>query len=169
MTGKWVKQYPDEVKAIAYAGHDLANHSEAHKTMLNLTKEQCKDEIMDTHKKVKKLTGMDMNLFRAPYGDYNNTILSTARECNYYMIQWDVDTLDWKDYTADCIINRTINNNNLSNGSIIIMRDGAKNTVAALEGIIMGLQEKGYKIVPVSELIYKKNYMVDPSGRQFER
>jgi hypothetical protein len=49
------------------------------------------------------------------------------------------------------------------------MRDGAKNTVAALEGIIIGLQEKGYKIVPVSELIYKKNYMVDPKGRQFER
>ena len=169
MTGKWVNQYPDEVKSIAYAGHDLANHSEDHKTMLGLTKEQCKDEIMDVHNKVKKLTGIKMNLFRAPYGDYNNIILGTARECNYYMIQWDVDTLDWRNYTADCIVSRTIHNSNLGNGSIIIMHDGSKNTVAALEGIITGLQEQGYKIVPVSELIYKKNYMVDPSGRQFER
>ena len=169
ITGEWVKQYPKNVKAIVANGHDLANHSEDHKSMVKLSKKQCKDEIMKVHQQVKELTGIDMNLFRAPYGDYDNTVLGTARECGYYTIQWDVDTYDWKDYTAECIINRTVTNPTLTNGSIILMNDGAKNTVEALDGIITGLQKQGYKIVPVSKLIYKKNYMVDPSGRQFER
>jgi Predicted xylanase/chitin deacetylase len=91
MTGGWVEKYPDDVKAIAKAGHDLGNHSENHKQMSQLSKEQCADEIMKVHNRVKDLTGIKMNLFRAPYGDYNNTLVGTARECGYYTIQWDVD------------------------------------------------------------------------------
>ncbi len=169
VTGDWVKQYPNDVKKIAKAGHELGNHSEDHKSMLNMTEKQCSDEIMKVHERVKKLTGVDMNLFRTPYGDFNNTILSTARNNGYYTIQWDIDTYDWKDYTADCIVNRAVNNEYLGNGSILLMHEGGKNTVKALGGIIEGLQEKGYEFVPVSKLIHKKNYVIDSSGRQVVR
>lgn len=91
MTGGWIEKYPDDVKAIAAGGHDLGNHSENHKQMSKLSAEQCKEEIMKPHEKVKKLTGKDMILFRPPYGDYNDTLIQVARECNYYPIQWDVD------------------------------------------------------------------------------
>lgn len=91
MTGEWVSKYPEDVKAIAAAGHDLGNHSENHKQMTQMSKEECKDEIMKAHNRVKELTGIDMKLFRAPYGDYNNTLVGTARECGYYTIQWNVD------------------------------------------------------------------------------
>lgn len=91
MTGEWVRKYPDDVKAIAAAGHDLANHSENHKHMSQLSKQQSIDEIMKAHKRVKELTGIEMELFRPPYGDYNNQVVGTARECKYYTIQWDVD------------------------------------------------------------------------------
>ncbi len=91
MTGGWIEKYPEDVKAIAAAGHDLGNHSENHKQMSLLSKEQCAEEIMKVHTRIKDLTGREMNLFRAPYGDYNNTLVSTARECGYYTIQWDVD------------------------------------------------------------------------------
>ena len=93
MTGGWVESFPDDVKAIAAAGHDLGNHSENHKQMSQLSKEECVDEIMKTHNKVKELTGREMTLFRPPYGDYNNTLIDTLKECGYYCIQWDVDTL----------------------------------------------------------------------------
>ena len=106
MTGGWVEKYPEDVKAIAAAGHDLGNHSENHKQMSKLSKEQCTAEIMKVHNKVKELTGTEMKLFRAPYGDYNNMVVGTARECGYYTIQWDVDSLDWKDY-GDCTIDNT--------------------------------------------------------------
>jgi peptidoglycan-N-acetylglucosamine deacetylase len=91
MTGEWVEKYPKDVKAIAAAGHDLGNHSENHKQMTELSAKECKEEIMMAHNRVKELTGMDMKLFRAPYGDYNNRLVGTARDCGYFTIQWNVD------------------------------------------------------------------------------
>ena len=93
MTGGWIEKYPDDVKAIAAAGHDLGNHSENHKQMSQLSKEQCIEEIRKPHEKVKELTGVDMILFRPPYGDYNNTLIEAVNESGYHCIQWDVDTL----------------------------------------------------------------------------
>ncbi len=91
VTGEWVKKYPEDVKRISGAGHDLGNHSENHKHMTLLTQEQSQQEILTVHERVKKLTGVEMNLFRPPYGDYNNAVVATARESGYYTIQWDVD------------------------------------------------------------------------------
>ena len=91
VTGEWTEKYPEDVKAIAKAGHDLGNHSEKHKQMSQLSSKQCKEEIMIAHDRVKELTGIEMNLFRAPYGDYNDNLVGTARDCGYYTIQWDVD------------------------------------------------------------------------------
>ena len=93
MTGGWIEKYPEDVKAIAAAGHDLGNHSENHKQMSKLSAEECIEEIMKPHEKVKELTGQEMILFRPPYGDYNNTLISAVRECGYHCIQWDVDTV----------------------------------------------------------------------------
>ena len=169
MTGEWVNKYPDDVKAITAAGHDLGNHSENHKQMSQLSQEQCVEEIMKVHETVKNLTGVEMNLFRPPYGDYNNTLVGSARDCGYYTIQWDVDSLDWKDYGVDGIINKTVNNKKLGNGSIILLHNGAKYTPEALELIIIGLKDMGYELVPVSQLIYSGEYKVDHTGRQFEK
>ena len=168
MTGGWVEKYPDDVKAIAAAGHDLGNHSENHKQMSTLSKEECAEELMKAHNKVKKLTGKDMILFRPPYGDYNNTVIDVVNENGYHCIQWDVDSLDWKDYGVDSIINTVLNHKHLGSGSIILCHNGAKFTKDALESLIKGLQEKGYTIVPISQLIYTDNYEMDHEGRQFQ-
>ena len=167
MTGGWVESYPDDVRAIYEAGHDLGNHSENHKQMSTLSADECKQEIQKVHDKVKELTGQDMILFRPPYGDYNDTLINTANSLGYHVIQWDIDSLDWKDYGADNIVSRVVDNDHLGNGSIILMHNGAKYTPDALERVITGLQEKGYEIVPISQLIYKENYEMDHEGRQF--
>ena len=77
-----------------------------------------------------------------------------------------MDSLDWKDYGADSIVDTILNHKNLRNGSIILCHNGAKYTADALERVITGLREKGYEIVPISELIYKENYHMDVTGRQ---
>ncbi len=169
MTGGWIEKYPDDVKAIATAGHDLGNHSENHKHMSQLSKEECKEEISKAHNKVKELTGIEMNLFRPPYGDYSNTLIEAVNELGYHCIQWDVDSLDWKDYGVNSIIDMVVNNKHLGNGSIILCHNGAKYTKDALEAMIDGLQDKGYKIVPVSQLIYTEEYYMDQEGRQFSK
>ena len=165
-TGGWIEKYPEDVKRILEAGHDLGNHSENHKQMSQLSPEESRQEIVKPHEKVKSLTGYEMNLFRPPYGDYNNTVIRTAYSSGYYPIQWNVDSLDWKDYGVEDIINRVIESKDLGNGSIILMHNGAKYTAEALDTLIKKLKEKGYQLVPVSELIYKENYHMDASGKQ---
>ena len=93
MTGGWVEKFPEDVKKIKEAGHDLANHSENHKNMSQLSDDECQQELLKVHEKVKELTGTEMNLFRPPYGDYDNEVIKNATSCGYYTIQWDVDTL----------------------------------------------------------------------------
>lgn len=94
MTGGWVNQFPNDVKAILADGHDLGNHSESHPNMSKLSHEQMLTELSTVHNKVKELTGVEMDLFRPPYGDYNDAVIKAVAEAGYYCIQWDVDTLE---------------------------------------------------------------------------
>lgn len=168
MTGGWVESYPDDVKAILAAGHDLGNHSENHKNMSRLSNEEKKEELMKVHAKVQELTGYEMFLFRPPYGDYDNAVVKTAKENGYFTIQWDVDSLDWKDYGVDSVIKTVTEHKHLGNGSIILCHNGAKYTAQALDSLITKLKEKGYRFVPVSELIYRDKYHMNHEGRQIK-
>lgn len=168
MTGGWVESYPDDVKAILAAGHDLGNHSENHKNMNQLSDEEKKEELMQVHTKVQELTGYDMFLFRPPYGDYDNAVVNVAKDCGYYTIQWDVDSLDWKDYGVDSIIKTVTQHKHLGNGSIILCHNGAKYTAQALDTLIATLKNEGYTFVPLSELIYKDGYHMNHEGRQIK-
>jgi len=169
MTGGWVSEYPEDVKAILAAGHDLANHSENHKNMSRLSNEQIKEELMIVHDRVKELTGYEMDLFRPPYGDYDNDVIKTAAKAGYFTIQWDVDSLDWKDYGVDSIIKTVCEHKHLGNGSIILMHNGAKHTHKALDTMITNLKNAGYEFVPISELIYRENYSMNHEGRQIPK
>lgn len=166
MTGGWVNEYPDMVKEIYSRGHDLGNHSQNHKKMSELNTTEQKQELQSVTDKVKELTGYDMFLFRPPYGDYNSTLINTAYSLNYYPIQWSVDSLDWKDYGVDNIIKTVTTHKALDNGAIILMHNGAKYTAQALEAVITNLQNQGYTLVPISELIIHNNFHMDANGMQ---
>lgn len=168
MTGGWVDTYPDDVKRILAEGHDLGNHSQNHKNMSRLSDSEKETELMSVHDKVKALTGYEMFLFRPPYGDYDNAVVSTAKKCGYYTVQWDIDSLDWKDYGTDSIIKTVTQNNHLGNGSIILCHNGAKYTAEALDTMITTLKDAGYTFVPLSELIYREKYHMDHEGRQIK-
>lgn len=166
MTGGWVENYPDDVKMILAEGHDLGNHSENHKNMSQISDSEIKDEVMKVHEKVKALTDYEMFLFRPPYGDYDNHVIKDVRACGYYPIQWDVDSLDWKDYGVDSIVDTVCNHKHLGNGSIILCHNGAKYTAQALDTLITTLKDKGYEFVPLSQLIIRDDYHLDHEGRQ---
>jgi polysaccharide deacetylase family sporulation protein PdaB len=168
MTGGWVDSYPDDVKMILAEGHDLGNHSQNHKNMSQLSDSEKEEELMTVHDKVKELTGYEMFLFRPPYGDYDNAVVKTAKKCGYYTIQWDVDSLDWKDYGVDSIIKTVTQHKHLGNGSIILCHNGAKYTAESLDTMITTLKSQGYEFVPLSQLIYKDNYYMNHEGRQIQ-
>lgn len=169
MTGGWVESYPEDVKAIYAAGHDLGNHSENHLNMSELSKEEIRSEIMTVHDKVKELTGYEMFLFRPPYGDYDNDVITTVSDCGYYSIQWSIDSLDWKNYGVNDLITQVCESEHLENGAIILCHNGAKYTAQALDQVLTNLTEQGYQFVPISELIVKDNYTIDVTGKQIPR
>lgn len=168
LTGEWVEKYPEGVKAIRDADHDIGNHSESHRSMGSLNEEEQKEEIMSVHRKVEELTGVRMDLFRLPYDNYDDAVIRNLQSCGYYPIQWSVDSFDWKDYGADSIQEVVLSHERLDNGAIILLHSGTKYTADALEALITGIKEKGYQIVPVSELIYREEYHLDVTGRQIK-
>lgn len=168
VTGDWATRYPDAIKKIHNNGHDLGNHGANHKHMTQLGREEMLAEIEGCHTIIKTMTGTDMILFRAPYGDYNESVVLAAKSMDYYTIQWDVDSLDWKDYGVESIINTVCEHKSLQNGSIILLHNGSTYTCQALDSLLTGLEDQGYSFVPVSELIYKDNYQIDHTGRQYQ-
>lgn len=164
MTGDWVATYPEETKAIQAAGHDLGSLGESGQDMTQLDKDGKTVELTDVHTKVKELTGVEMELFRPPLGAYDNEVLRTANAVGYYIVQWSVDSMDWKDYGADVIAETVCSHKDLGNGAIIRCHNGAKYTAQALDGMLDGLKSQGYEIVPVSHLIYRSDFHIDQTG-----
>lgn len=163
LVGEWVDNYPESVKEIAAKGHDVENHSDTHAHMPELSLENMKNEITSCNEKIKALTGKCPTLFRPPYGDYNNDVVASVKNEDMYCIQWDVDSLDWKDLSSADITQRILNK--LQCGSIVLLHNGAKNTPAALPSIIEGIRAQGYELVPISELLPEGEYKTDHTGR----
>ena len=164
VVGSWVDKFPESVKQLSDAGHEIMNHSDTHPHMTQISVEKMKEEVESCDKKIQAITGKRPTLFRAPYGDYNNAVVGAMRDTGHFTIQWDVDSLDWKDLSASEITDRVLKK--VKPGSIILFHNAAKHTPEALPQIIEALQKDGYKIVPVSQLILKENYTIDPSGMQ---
>ena len=164
LVGFWAEKYPESVKQIADAGHDVGNHSDTHPHLPKLEKSKITAQIDDCNKKIELAGAPRPTLFRPPYGDYNNDVVEATNELGMHCIQWDVDSLDWKDPSADEMVERI--KSKIKPGSIILMHNGAKNTPEALPKIIDEIKAEGYQIVPISEIIMKENYFVDTQGRQ---
>ena len=94
--GYWVDKYPEEVKKIYEEGHEIGNHSNTHPHGSQISLEKNKNEIIEVHKKIKDLLNYEMNLYRPPFGEYNDTVLQAAKEVGYHTIQWDVEVLETK-------------------------------------------------------------------------
>ena len=162
----WTEKYPDFVKKIDESGCEIGTHSSTHSYMSKQNSEEIKLELNSSSEAIKKITGKEVDLFRAPYGDYDDELIRTASELGYYTIQWDVDSLDWKDLSATDIAMRVING--VKNGSIILMHNNGLHTAEAVPIILDTLKNRGYSFVPVGELIYRENYTIDGTGRQIK-
>ena len=160
----WTEKYPEYVKKIDKAGHEIGTHSSTHSYMSKQNSEEIKLELNSSSEAITTVTGKEVNLFRPPYGDYDDELIKTASELGYYSIQWDTDSLDWKDLSATDIAMRVING--VKNGSIILMHNNGLHTAEAVPIIIATLKNRGYTFVPIGELIYKDNYTIDGTGRQ---
>ena len=164
LVGGWVDKYPESVQALADAGMEVMNHSETHPHLAQLTAEQVQSEVSTCADKIEAITGVRPTLFRCPYGEYNDTVITAIRALSVEPIQWDVDSLDWKGISADEITQRVLSG--VKPGSIVLFHNAAEHTPEALAGIIESLQAEGYEIVPISELLLEGETSIDNAGMQ---
>lgn len=164
VVGDWVAKFPDAVKKIYESGNEIANHSESHAHVNNLNYDKNVEEITKCSDRIKTITGNITTLYRGPYGEYNNTVVKASQDNNHIMIQWNIDSLDYKGLTGEQMWDRI--KSKLEKGSIILMHNGTENTALSLDMIIKNIKQKGYELVTVSDLIYKENYTIDNNGIQ---
>ncbi len=140
------------------------SHSDTHPHVNNLSYEKNIEEIEKSNDKIEKLIGKRTNLYRAPYGEYNNTVIKAANDKGYYTIQWSLDTLDYTGLTGDEMWKRL--NDKITEGDIILTHNGTKHTADSLDKILNNIKQKGLQVVPVSDLIYHQNYNINANGTQ---
>ena len=164
LVGFWVEQNADKVKLIDEAGFDIGTHSNTHPKMSTLSSEQVKNELTKSMELITNITGKEVKFFRAPFGDYNDNLISIADSLGLKTIQWDVDSLDWKGLSAEEILTRI--KNSVKNGSIILCHNNSDHILEALPLIISYLKSEGYSMVKISDLVYNDNYIIDNNGLQ---
>lgn len=140
------------------------SHSNTHPHVNNLSYDNNIKEIELSNDKIEKIIGKRTDLYRAPYGEYNNTVIKAANDKKYYTIQWSLDTLDYTGLTGEKMWERL--DSKISSGDIILTHNGTKHTSDSLDMLLKNIKQKGYEVVPISNLIYKENYKIDANGMQ---
>ena len=164
----WVEKNADMLKTLSESGRiEVGTHSNTHPHMSKLSRSQMALELSASVSIIENCIGKKVELFRPPFGDYSDALLEEAEKLGLYTIQWDVDSLDWKDLSAQAMAERVLKG--VKNGSIVLMHNDGKNTVQALPLIIEGLKNKGYAFKTIGEIIYRDNYEIDHTGRQIRR
>ncbi len=163
----WAEKYPDYLKKIDEAGHEIGTHSATHSYMSKLSQSEIERELTASSQAIEKVTGKTVELFRPPYGDYDDLLIQTCERQGLYPIQWDVDSLDWKNLSASDIAQRICSKTR--SGSIILCHNNGLHTAEALPILIDNLRAKGLEFVTIGELIYRENYTMDHTGRQIPK
>lgn len=162
--GEWIDKNPKEVKSLYDGGHYIASHSNTHDSLANMSKSQIKQELDACNQKIKEVTGSNNKLVRAPSGDYNNNVVEVVNSMDMFLIQWNVDSLDYRGISKDEIYRRVFKE--LKSGDIILFHNDVENTPKVLPKILEELKKRNYKAVTVDELIYKDNYEINYAGTQ---
>ena len=164
VVGYWADKYPESVKALHDAGHEVMNHSNTHAHYPQLSTDEITADLNACNDKVEQITGVRPTLVRLPYGDYDDHSINAVRSIGMEPVQWDVDSLDWKDLEAPEIVKRVTEK--VQPGSIVLFHNAALHTPEALPTILETLIQDGYTFVPISQILLTGEYTIDHTGRQ---
>ena len=161
--GKLALTYPDVVKREESLGCEVGTHSYDHPNLNNLNTDAIQKQITNSKNAFVSVLGHDVQLMRPPYGNANDLVKSIVP---YPLINWNVDTLDWKTKNKDAIVNEVRKIENLD-GKIILMHSIYETTADAVEVIVPELINEGYQLVTVSELAYYKGAELSKGVKYF--
>ena len=151
MIGKQVSAKKSTLIRMYNEGHDLGIHTWSHANLKKLSLDEIRYEVSSVRDKIEEITGFRTNLVRPPYGAVNDTVKEASRLDEFYLINWNIDTLDWQLRDAQLVYESVMNQ--AKDGAIILLHDLHKETVEAMETAIPALIAKGYQLVTVTELL----------------
>jgi len=156
LEGKWAKNNPELVKMINEAGHEIGNHSYSHPDMKTLSAEQTRQQIIETNKIIKAITGDSSSLFAPPSGAFRDETVKIAHELGLYTIMWSVDTIDWQRPPSSVLIERVMSK--VHKGAFILMHP-TKPTSESLEELIVQMKKRNLHIKTVSDALSEERIM----------
>ena len=148
--GNQAEKYPNVVKRVAEAGHEVANHSYKHENLPKLSQAGATQSLAKTNDILRRLSGQSVSLVRPPYGATSSSVKAALQNQGQPSILWSIDTLDWKTRNAKSSINIVLQQ--VKDGDVILMHSIYAQSAEAAEALIPALQERGYQLVTVSEL-----------------
>lgn len=153
LSGPWTLRHPEIAKRIHRMGFEIGNHGHLHKDFSNYPNSWIVQQVGLSEKAIQQVTGVKTKLIRTPNGDINPRVIQCLNDLGYTVIQWNTDSLDWKNPGVQAIRDRVLKR--VVPGDIILMHasDSSKQIVEALPQIIAGLRAQGYQFVTVSELL----------------
>jgi len=152
ITGFWALNFPELTQRIAAEGHEIGNHSFEHPDMRNISYDDMIKTVKEGEEAILGVTGARPDLFRHPFGHWNDEVLRAVGEAGYkYSIYWSIDTIDWKLPSMQTIVNRILKN--AVNGDIVLLHIAGNNTTAATDKAVENLKARGFSFVTVSEIL----------------
>lgn len=164
LVGRWVREFPEETKAIVEAGHVIGNHSDGHPEFTKLSDEKMAAELRGLEDAMAPYTEQKIDLIRLPFGDYNDHVIQFLRDASYRPIQWSIDTLDWKEGRTAAQVLEVVNRK-AAPGAIILCHNNANTITEYLPILISTLKGQGYTFVTLPELLYD-GFEIDVNGMQ---
>ena len=160
--GLQVVQYPELVSRAHDLGCEIGNHTYHHTNLTRVSLEEMQKEVFDLVEMIEEITGVKPTLVRPPYGAKDETVYENVP---FPLIMWNIDTLDWQTHDTQSTVDSALN---AKDGDIILMHDVREDTAAAVERIIPGLLERGFKLVTVSEMFEAKGIELK-AGQQYRK
>ncbi len=161
MLGDHVEQYPDVARRVAAEGHEIANHTYDHQTILYYNPEELKNEISHAQKVIEDITGIKTRYFRPPKAWLSQAEKQQIKEMGYTTILWSLNSKDWVTFHDKQITAYILGH--IRPGDIILFHDSGgvfshqggnrKQTVKTIPRLVEKLKEKGYRFVTISELL----------------
>ncbi len=150
LTGGWMEKNPELLHSLFEAGHQLENHGYRHLHPNSLTEEEVCQLIEKNSQLLEEELGVESSYFAPPYGEYNDQVLRVADELDHTLIMWTVDSIDWQRPEPEIIQQRVLEG--IEGGAIVLLHPTAP-TLEAMEGLIISIKERGYRLVTLSEML----------------
>lgn len=153
VSGPWARQNAALVKAMAQAGDEVESHGWAHVNYTGLSNAGVQENIQKANDVIQSITGRRPTFVRPPNGDFSPRTIAAAKGVGYTTVTWGTDSLDWMNPGVNTIIQRVVTR--IHPGDIVLLHasDTCKQTDLALPTILQNLQQKGYKLVTLKQLM----------------